>query len=157
MKAMDVKRLFIDTNILIYSTNSSSPWQRIALQTLEKARNQNIELVISQQILREYLATSTRISVESKEFTLEDILENIEIFRNEFTTLDVRPTVFDKLIELVQEFPTAGKQVHDANIVATMLVHGVGHLLTQNVDDFNRFSKKITVLSPDKWIQHSTN
>ena len=33
----------------------------------------------------------------------------------------------------------SGKQVHDANIVATMLAHGVGRLLTFNVADFQRF------------------
>ena len=35
--------------------------------------------------------------------------------------------------------PSAGKKVHDANIVATMLAHGIRHLLTFNVADFRRF------------------
>jgi predicted nucleic acid-binding protein len=40
----------------------------------------------------------------------------------------------------------AGKQVHDANVVATMLVHGVDTLVTLNSDDFVRFSGHIQVV-----------
>jgi hypothetical protein len=36
--------------------------------------------------------------------------------------------------------------MHDANIVATMLVHGVGRLLTYNVDDFTRFKAYIDLV-----------
>jgi predicted nucleic acid-binding protein len=37
-------------------------------------------------------------------------------------------------------------EVHDANIVATMQVYGVRHLLTHNTADFARFSHLITVV-----------
>lgn len=37
-------------------------------------------------------------------------------------------------------------QVHDANIVATMLAYGIPRLLTHNVDDFKRFAHLIAVL-----------
>jgi len=39
-----------------------------------------------------------------------------------------------------------GRQVHDANIVATMQVYGITHLLTHNTDDFARFAHLITVV-----------
>lgn len=54
--------------------------------------------------------------------------------------------VTDQLLNLIGQFPTGGKQVHDANIVATMLVHGIPALLTNNVTDFTRFSGLITIL-----------
>ena len=38
------------------------------------------------------------------------------------------------------------KQVHDANIVATMQVYGIDQLLTHNVADFARFQPRIAVL-----------
>ncbi len=47
---------------------------------------------------------------------------------------------------LLREYPTAGKQVHDANIVATMLAYGIPTLLTQNVDDMRRFAGKIAIV-----------
>ncbi len=39
-----------------------------------------------------------------------------------------------------------GRQVHDANIVATMQANGINQLLIHNADDFKRFSHLITVL-----------
>lgn len=40
-----------------------------------------------------------------------------------------------------------GKQVHDANIVATMSMHGIETLVTLNVDDFARFTDRIEICS----------
>ncbi len=48
--------LFVDTNILLYSTKLNSPWRNLALQALETAQGANIELFVSTQILREYIA-----------------------------------------------------------------------------------------------------
>jgi len=45
----------------------------------------------------------------------------------------------------------AGKQAHDARLVAAMLVHGVTHLLTFNTNDFKRFSE-IMVVNPQNVI-----
>ncbi|MBO1348300.1 MAG: hypothetical protein EBE86_013325 [Hormoscilla sp. GUM202] len=47
----------------------------------------------------------------------------------------------------MEQITIGGAQVHDANIVATMLVYGIGELLTNNVDDFNRFSELIVPLA----------
>jgi len=39
-----------------------------------------------------------------------------------------------------------GAQVHDANLVATMLVHGVGAIVTMNLADFTRFEPHISLI-----------
>ena len=39
-----------------------------------------------------------------------------------------------------------GEQVHDANVVATMLVHGIGTVVTMNTDDFTRFGRYVSVV-----------
>ncbi len=49
---------------------------------------------------------------------------------------------------LSRRFSFGGKQVHDANIVATMLAHGETRLLTFNGADFRRFSSVIEVVAP---------
>ncbi|MHC5768185.1 MAG: hypothetical protein ACYTXI_21710 [Nostoc sp.] len=54
--------------------------------------------------------------------------------------------VTEGLLTLMEEIPSGGKQVHDANIVATMLIYGIPQLLTHNIGDFARFSGLITVL-----------
>jgi predicted nucleic acid-binding protein len=152
MMMTDVKEIFSDTNILIYATNTQSPWQSIAKQALQKTRTQNIELIVSTQILREYLAAATRLNATGSEMPLDKILENIQSFRENFTVVeDNQLAVLDKLVDLVQSTSTAGKQIHDANIVATMLVHGIDHLLTHNITDFQRFSEFIKILPLEKW------
>ncbi|MCY7374375.1 MAG: hypothetical protein LH472_00160 [Pyrinomonadaceae bacterium] len=42
--------------------------------------------------------------------------------------------------KLVLTFGVSGVQVHDARIVAAMLVHQVTHILTFNTSDFTRYS-----------------
>ena len=44
----------------------------------------------------------------------------------------------------------AGKQIHAANIVAAMHVHGLKHLLTHNTADFSRFASFISVIPLEK-------
>jgi|LakMenE01Jun11ns_1017448.scaffolds.fasta_scaffold9670723_2 predicted nucleic acid-binding protein len=63
-----------------------------------------------------------------------------------FIVADEAAAVTSQLLTLLQIISLGGKQVHDANIVATMLVHGIERLLTHNVADFMRFSHLITVV-----------
>ncbi len=53
--------------------------------------------------------------------------------------------VAKQLHALLSVGDTRGKQVHDANIVATMVVHGVRVLLTMNVRDFARWASLIEI------------
>ncbi len=49
-------------------------------------------------------------------------------------------------LKAVEQIPIGGRQIHDANIVATMLAHGIPRLLTNNPGDFQRFAAHITVI-----------
>ncbi len=51
-----------------------------------------------------------------------------------------------RLLALVQAVPMGGKQIHDANLVASMQAYGIPRLLTNNVADFKRFGPWITVV-----------
>jgi predicted nucleic acid-binding protein len=62
METTDVDRPFVDTNILIYATNEASPWHGAANTALQTARRRSVELILSTQVLREYLAAATRPS-----------------------------------------------------------------------------------------------
>lgn len=50
---------------------------------------------------------------------------------------------------LVVEAGVSGVQVHDARLVATMLSHNIGHILTLNGRDFRRYTR-IHALSPEE-------
>ena len=46
-------------------------------------------------------------------------------------------------------YQVKGVNVHDARLVAVMLVHGLSHILTFNVNDFHRYSSEITIINPN--------
>jgi hypothetical protein len=56
------------------------------------------------------------------------------------------PQVTERLLTLMEQVAVGGRQVHDANIVATMQAYGINQLLTHNTVDFDRFAELITVL-----------
>ena len=55
-----VSHLFVDTNILVFATDAGSPFVSAAEAELEQWRKQGTDLYISVQVLREYLAVTTR-------------------------------------------------------------------------------------------------
>lgn len=136
--------VFVDTNVLIYASRSPSAFHGQATARVEALRASGAPLWISRQIMREYLAAVTRpqgVVVPASPTALA--LADVERFSRVFSVADEDGAVTDRLAELLARFPTAGRQVHDANIVATMLVNGVGRLLTANTADFARFSPVI--------------
>ncbi|NJR12675.1 type II toxin-antitoxin system VapC family toxin [bacterium] len=80
--------------------------------------------------------------------TIEEISAEIATLKTVFQIADETSAVRDKLLDLLKAFPTQGKQVHDANLVATMLANGINQLLTLNDADFKRFSGQIHLVSP---------
>jgi predicted nucleic acid-binding protein len=141
-----VSHLFVDTNILVFATDAASPFQSAAETELEQWRNQGTDLYINVQVLREYLAVTTRPALgQGAPPDYPAILANLASFRSEFHVLEDTRLVSEKLGELVHRFAVKGRQVHDANIAATMIIHGLQDLLTHNGSDFTRFSPLIIV------------
>jgi predicted nucleic acid-binding protein len=50
------------------------------------------------------------------------------------------------LLGLLADVECRGKQVHDANLVATMLVYGIGAVVTMNLEDFVRFERHVSLI-----------
>ena len=146
MMTMVANRLFIDTNILVYTTDPRSPYRAASMAALARTRRNGYTWVISTQILREYLAVTTRMRLGDSDVPLEAMFENVRIFRRAFEFVEDKTIILDHLLELLATIPTAGKQIYDANIVATMQAHGIRSLLTHNTADFNRFSHLIDLL-----------
>jgi predicted nucleic acid-binding protein len=94
------------------------------------------------------MAASTRPQSWSRALTLGEAAADLGAFIRRFTVLEDGPAVWDELMKLSRSFAFGGKQVHDANIVATMLAHGERRLLTFNEGDFRRFGSVIEVVVP---------
>jgi predicted nucleic acid-binding protein len=140
---------FVDTNVLLAATVPARPDHLPALACLERGFAERA-LCLSGQVLREYVAVATRpIAANGLGLTHAQALENTRQFRQRATFLREDEHVHAALIALLQATGSVGKQVHDANIVATMLAHGVGELLTLNPRDFERYAPRIRVVGLD--------
>ncbi|MEK7700107.1 MAG: type II toxin-antitoxin system VapC family toxin [Planctomycetota bacterium] len=146
MALTSAKSCLIDTNILVYASDANSPWYRKANQALKNAISGGVPLFISPQVLREYLSVATRSVTHEKTIPWGKINKNHLRFQQAFKVLPEDSATVQKLGELVQKYHVSGKQVHDTNIVATMLVHGIQSILTHNVDDFKRYKGLIKIV-----------
>jgi predicted nucleic acid-binding protein len=88
----------------------------------------------------------TRQGNLTREIPLTSLVTDVRYFVNRFRVAEDSPQVTERLLTLMEQVPVGGRQVHDANIVATMQAYGIDQLLTHNIADFNRFSELITVL-----------
>ena len=138
--------VFLDTNILVYANVSESPFHQAALQKIQNFYDTGIDLWISRQVLREFLMTLTRPQTFVNPRPVAIVIERVRFFQTQFRVAEDTPEVTEQLLSLMEEIAIGGRQVYDANIVATMLVYGIPQLLTHNTGDFGRFSELITVV-----------
>lgn len=139
-------RVFVDTNALAYATTPTAPFHAQAVDTLDAHRKAGAELWASQQILREYIATLTRPQTYAAAVPVAQVIANVRQLQSQLRIAPDSTPVFAQLLTLLAAVPCGGRQVYDANIVATMLVHGVPNLLTHNTADFVRFSGYIAII-----------
>ena len=138
--------MFIDTNVLVKSRILEAPDHDIARESLERAFREPERLRISRQVVREYLAVVTRPQAWPITITREDALDDAKRLISSFEILEDGPLVTESLIALCREVVSGGRQIHDANIVATMLAHGERRLLTFNTADFRRYGDRIELV-----------
>jgi hypothetical protein len=92
------------------------------------------------------LATLTRPGQFRSPPSLAMLMTEVRHFTVRFRVADEGSLLTERLLALLADVSVGGKQVHEANIVATMQVYGIRHLLTHNVDVFTRFAAFVTVV-----------
>jgi predicted nucleic acid-binding protein len=140
-------RIFVDTNVLIRSTIASYPLHLQAQALVSRMQEEADEAWISRQVIREFIAQLTRGQAEVQALPIRQIISLITKFETQFKIADEDAVVTRQLMTLLELHSSGGKQIHDANIVATMLVHQIDTLLTLNVEDMKRFSSEIKIVS----------
>jgi len=71
---------------------------------------------------------------------------DVSALLSRFQVVEDGPAVTSALLTILAAVPCGGKQVYDANIVATMTTRSIRQLLTHNVSDFVRFSTWVDIL-----------
>lgn len=143
----DADPLFIDTNAILYANVAESPLHKQALGTIRVAFQAGRPLWVNRQVLREFIAARTRPQFFANLSTPEVVIDRVRYFEEHFQVADDTSAVTAQLLVLLKKYKMGGKQVHDANIVATMQVYGIPCLLTHNVKDFERFTGLIKIES----------
>lgn len=142
--------LFLDTNVLLDATVPSRPQHTRVTEFFRRLPGLT-NLCLSGQVIREYVGVCTRPrSANGLGLPIEDSLKNVETFLRVAVSLDETRAVTKMWMSLVANYQVSGKQVHDANIVATALTHGVRHIVTSNLADFERYNDILTLLTPEQ-------
>ena len=130
----------IDTNILLRLQKSDNAQGVLAVQATERLRQQGKQLSVARQNLIEFRNTASRpLDKNGLGLTPADADLELDLLERDFNTLPENDQVYDVWRQLIAVKSVSGKQVHDARLVAFMLVYNITHILTFNGADFRRF------------------
>lgn len=141
-------KVFLDTNIVLRAFHDDFAEHARVQALFDRLIAEDTQFFISRQVIREYLVQATHPRTFVEPLSPESLIRHVQQIKRICSVLDETERVTGQLMQLIKDYPTRGKQVHDANIVATMLAYELDTLLTLNVADFKRFSNVITLVSP---------
>lgn len=142
---MDDDSVFVDANILIYAT-FSGPFHGLARERLQELADTGVILWTSRQVLREFLAVATRPGNIVPQPSPLLLAEAVRRFESGIRIAEEDSAITEILLVIVTSLNIQGKQVHDANIAATMRRYGIRRLLTHNAVDFRRYAPDLDVI-----------
>ena len=140
----------IDSNVLLGIAHRADARYPIVQAAVHKLWVNGHELQSTSQNFSEFWNVSTRPTDRNGfgllPYETDDLLRDLE---EAFPLLSDLPDMYLHWRRLVVKYNVSGVQVHDARLVATMLVHNVTHILTFNTQDFTRYADEgIIVINP---------
>jgi len=138
--------VFLDTNVLLVATDESRAHPHEANALFAAAGPGGYHLALSGQLLREYLVVATRtIQDNGLGLSVDQALGNVAAFVRRTVFYAENEAVAARLRSLCAERVLSGKRIHEANVVATLLAHGLSSLVTENTADFDGFPEIKTI------------
>jgi predicted nucleic acid-binding protein len=142
--------ILVDANILIYSTDPASPFHPDSVRATNELRRRGDMPCIVPQSLYEFWVVATRpIDKRGLGLTPSQAQAELVTIKRFFPFMADTPAIYQEWERLIALHSVSGKNGHDTRYVAAMIVHGITHLLTDNKNDFKRFTT-ITVFSPSE-------
>jgi predicted nucleic acid-binding protein len=138
----------LDTNVLLRWVQPDDPERAVAVAAVDALWDKGEEISVTAQNIIEFWNVATRPQ-EANGIGLTPEQAETEVAQIEalFPILLDTADIYPAWRKLVKEAGVCGVQVHDARLAAVMRVHGISHLLTFNVRDFQRFGG-LTVVRP---------
>jgi predicted nucleic acid-binding protein len=140
--------VLLDTNILGRMAEVGHPQHRAAVDATDVlVRRGDIPCLVP-QVLYEFWVVATRpLQANGLGLTVGQAAAELTRLKSLFPLQPDSPAVYPEWERLVTAHQVAGKNAHDARLVAAMVCHGITHLLTFNIQDFVRYPG-ITALDP---------
>lgn len=132
----------VDTNVLLRLAVVADPLHSVARDAVETLISRNTELLTSSQNLIETSNVATRPRDHNGlGQTVEQTSRLVQALEQAFPRLADSNEVYHQWRKLVVRFGVSGVQVHDARLVALMVVHRLDNVLTFNARDFKRYAE----------------
>lgn len=139
--------VFVDTNVLIECTDEARRHHQEAIRLVET----HARLVLSAQVVREYLVVATRPpSSNGLGLSLDAALSNVHEFRERIRLLPEERPILPTLLRLLGNVSCSGKRIHDAHVVATAMAHKIKVIVTLNAGDFSGFTAYVEIVTPQR-------
>jgi predicted nucleic acid-binding protein len=140
----------LDTNIIVYAADTSSPFHQNSKNIRDNALLGNIEVCVCPQVLMEFFAILTDSKRVKNQRAPEEVIAEMEknlSSKKNISMIYPKRDTLPKTIELLGKYNLKRQTVFDAQLVATMLSNNVTRIYTYNQDDFLKF-EEIEVLLP---------
>lgn len=134
MKAAE-DRILVDTNVLIYATLDRDPRSKRAREIL-LSRTSGERFTSVQNLAEMYPAmTGPRLETPDSPAMARAKIQSIASLQN-LQVLPLTSDVQTVALELCEKYGITRQKYYDAQIAATMIVHGIRTLFTENERDF---------------------
>jgi predicted nucleic acid-binding protein len=143
-------KTLIDTNVLVYAHDKSSPFQGPASELLKRALTGQFEAVLSIQNIAELysvLTNSKRVKAPLEPNAAKKICK-LYLDASEISKLTLDGKTLSRALELASNEGITDGVFFDCLLAATMELAGIKKIYTENVDDFERFSDFLEAVSP---------
>jgi predicted nucleic acid-binding protein len=141
-------RYLLDTNVLIYATLHNDPRAEPARRAIEQGSRADCEAFLSVQNLAEMYPNLTGPKTQPTD-TPAEASEKIRRLAAlpHVQVLPVTPAVIEKALELAELHQTRRQKFFDMQLAATLLLHDIPLLVTENESDFAAI-QEIRTLNP---------
>jgi predicted nucleic acid-binding protein len=126
-------KCLLDTNVLIYALDKDSAFHEPVNRIIYQPEN---ELFTTSKNIAEFISVVTK--GEHPAFEMSQALGHIRTFESFITVLF--PSAFSYLTfkDILLEYQPKGLKIHDFEIAAIALAHGVSTIVTANTKDFSK-------------------
>jgi predicted nucleic acid-binding protein len=134
----------VDANVLIYSAVESMPEHKKTLAFFEDhVLTGEISCAVTFPVILEFLHITTDARRFKSALTMEESMEIAQQYWNaaDWRRLLPKPSTASLAFELIRKHKLGRKRLLDTYFAATLLDHGITHLVTCNPEDFSVFGK----------------